>query len=426
MKNIVLFSAVCLSCFNTANTYTKNQFEVTIPLPADAPAYPPDVSFCIVDLKYNKPHLKICEFGQGAVSGFYGHQRLYGAGKIWKHLWDYLRTLKIPLIFMHGNPLDHHLLHSKSLYSIYNYRSLICPTFKDFFKQYKKQLPPCKKHTRSETQSILSLAECKGLFISNHSYLLFKNYNHIKEKCPDHLILDDATRQFVLSKLFTHLLFMDDTELQAYRPKCKIISRSYVPGMAKKIIDELKSEHYIIKPTNAFKGRGLIFVSKNDLEQTLKTILDPEMHVEKHERQEFRYWAGRRNNFFIIESLESSQPITVAGKNYDATMRVAFAMSYDYKAISIRILDAYWKLPDKAINDHCTLSESKKSHIRHGHICSARVEPETFAGVAQTLLKILPKVYKKMITIRNNPTLVPPEYAQAAIAFSQISQNANF
>jgi len=175
-----------------------------------------------------------------------------------------------------------------------------------------------------------------------------------------------------------------------------ILPTHYTKGMANEIIQTMHCQHYVIKPMDAWKGMGIIFVEQKELERTLEKILDLSSREKNDNDETYVFWSQYKKPYFLIESLETSQPVTVNNKSYDATMRVAFGLAYDHGTIVVDFLGAYWKLPEKSLHEDGSLGEIYKSHIKPG-ICSAEVDKQTYEEVKTILRNILPKVYTKMI-----------------------------
>lgn len=410
MKHFLLCTAL-LSTLHCASTPNKHVNNGIAPTQQTIQSYPPDISFCIVDLKYNKPRLKICEFGEGVVSGFYGYQRLYGQGKIWTAFWEYLEKFKRPIFYV--DP-QHNTYAAGIERSLSRLRVLGGNMYKTV-----PELKESDKFLRALQN------EQSPILVSCRQHKFFKDYKAVTQAYPNAILLDNATRPFVLNKFMTHLLFMNDPEIEHYRPGCKIIPSQYTTTMASEIINEIPAERYVIKPMNAFHGKGIIFVEQKDLDQALKSILCPSVFAEATTRQvthnpAIKYWQHNPKPYLLVESYETSQPVCNGNKSYDATMRVAFGISYDpdsihpsspgthrERDISITFFGAYWKLPKKAINEPGSLSERYQSHIQMGTNCSAKVDSKTLNEVEKILRKLLPKVYIKMIAARHDPEIIP-------------------
>ena len=374
-------------------TSKSTHSNIKINNPKKSQYYPPDISFCIVDLKYKKPHLKICELGQGTISGFHGYHRLYRIGDIWDEFWNFLAQFSDAIFYINYQQSFDSSIPIKSLATFYNRHGTMCQTVKQL-KSNPRFINALKNKTHPIIVAPLNYQEFKDCCIPTSRY-----HNAI--------LLDNATRPFVLNKLLTHLLFMHDPSIRHYRPLCKIFPTSYSPTMAQETITDIPSSEYVIKPINAYKGKGLIFVPQQELDQTLKSILCPQLDTNVTFSTNHEYWHHHPKPYFLIESRESSQLIKVAEQPYDATMRVAFGVAYHQGIIDLTFFGAYWKLPKKSIHELGSLAERYQSHIEIGSSCSTKVNDVTYNEVKKILTTILPKIYLKMLAARHDPTLIP-------------------
>lgn len=356
--------------------------------------FAPDVSFCIVDLKYNKGTLKICELGQGAVSGFIGHQRLYGRNKIWVALWDFLTSFNCPIFYLGGAQSGGK---QKALTKLQQHGGIFVPSIENFDNIMQNI------HHSPTDNVCRTIPTSSGILVMKNPHALVKNRDFFNKKYPDLILLDQATRPFVLNKLLTHLLFMNDTDLACYRPQCMILPTHHSPDLARRILSTIPSNKYVIKPINGFKGKGICFVTKKSLNPTLKEILQTKSST----KAPYAFWKKYKNPYFLVESLESSQHISIGNKTYDPTMRVAFGIAYNAGQITIKFFGAYWKLPEKPISSNYSLEDRYKSHIIPNRRSSAKVDPKTYQEVTNLLSKFLPKVYLKMLAAYHTPGLLP-------------------
>ena len=102
---------------------------------------------------------------------------------------------------------------------------------------------------------------------------------------------------------------------------------------------------------------------------------------------------------FLIEEYAPSKPVTLGGKQFDATLRMVFVLDYDQVAneINLTFLGDYWKLPEKALDEEGTLTERHKSKIVTNRESSIEVDPQDRLVVMNILGGALPKLYLKMI-----------------------------
>jgi hypothetical protein len=361
--------------------------DLQIPIPSNTTTLPQDISFCIVDLKFNHGSLKICEFGEGLVSGFTGHEKLYGKNIIWANFWKYLIKKNIHTFYLHPNVecrcndgrihnhglfkgIDNIVSCSKRLINGQRYGTYIYETKSTQNKKGLSQL--IIPRNANDTVALQP-------FIQTH---------------PSCIILDKHSRAFVLSKIATQLLFANDPQLSHYRPGCKIVLKKYNNNLAQEIITAIPSNTYVIKPINAWKGAGIIFTNAKDLDHHLKEIICNPTN----------YWKRDKSSCFLVETFEPSQTIEVRDGKYDATMRVAFAISLLDDHIDLEFLGAYWKLPNKTLDTKGKLEDLHKSHIRPKAISSAVVDKKTYTAVTSILQEMLPLVYLKMLAASKDPT----------------------
>lgn len=376
-------------------------------LPEEHKTYPPDITFCIVDLKFNRDYIKVCEFGLGVVSGFYGFERLHqdNPDYLWREFWRYLFSLHIPAFFIDSSarfyqqPVSSTTTFLKGggrLFSgISEFQRMIATT------QHAVSKKPLK-----------ALDQTMGILISRQPFIPKKMVEELAHDYPSLMVLDYVTRPFMFHKVLTHLLFADDPALEMYRPKCKILPKKYNLTLSQDLIRDLGSELFVIKPLNEWKGKGVIIVDKKELNHTLSTILSHPETINASAGKALGYWKKDKRRFFIIEAYEPSQSLDVGGKAYDPTMRVALGMHYDQGQIGISYLGAYWKLPKKSLQERGTHDEKRKSHIAAGkNNCSANVTDADFAKVQTILNDMLPKVYKKMVYARHDKNYLPTLYA---------------
>ncbi len=344
--------------------------------------YPCDISFMIVDLKYDVGRLKVCEFGMGCLSGFVGHERLYGAGKIWEGWWSFVHTFGKPLIFVaRSGPTR-------------SFQELSVP-HKDKKKdkmalQKMFTLPGIRVATLQDGLKALSLTKHYGegfqaIAMKTEPRELFEQYAALGEGETGVIAVDYATSSFALNKLYMHTLFVNDPAVARYRPQCRLLYKNNVVQDLETINAIMPADAYVIKPINAWKGEDIQMSLACDLVETSKNIL----------------WKNRTCMF--IESLEHSMPIIVDAKPYDATMRVALGLAYDQGNVTMKVLGAYWKLPVEPLTEQVSLLGSFLSRIcKGGRTSSAIVDSKTLAGVSYQLAQFMPHVYKKMVALKHS------------------------
>jgi hypothetical protein len=332
--------------------------------------YPDELSFCIVDLKFDGEKIKICEFGQGLGSTFKGYDALYGQGQIWTKFWHLLASLHQSPRFFSTNVLK-----------------------KEFAPEIFSKIGG--RHIQSINEIKPSSSKC--IFIVSNTKKEMFSCDEVKQHSPHCLILDEVTKKFVASKYETGLLF-DNPDFENYKPHFKIFPKEYSPLLAQQILEALKSTYIVLKPINASLGRGILMVEPHQLEQALRIILKKEDYPKtQKDASSFSYWAKDRENFFIAEEFVCSKKIIIDQKPYDPTMRVVFVLFNSAGIPCINFLDSYWKLPAKALTEDGTFTEQHKSHVETKRKCSACVDSNDFEIVKAQLCLLLPQIYLKML-----------------------------
>ena len=346
---------------------------------------PDDISFCIADLKFDGKNLKVLEFGDSGQSLFNGHDALYGRGSVWEKFWNYLAHFQLPIWYVGhvGKSTGSDALGrigGQSAQSVVRLQAMVEADARAKgvrnFKNYKGIVFVRRDHQRSAIEVM-------------------------KRKFPSIIFINQATYSHIVNKHNTNLLFQDDEELNAYRPVCKSSKKRYTPTLAKSIIDEIKSDLYVVKPTDGSRGRGVIFVTKDELDSTLKTILYDREALKKMCNQLpycYGFWQFGQAKNFLVEEYVSSKPITVEGKQYDATMRLVFTTYRINGKAGIDILGAYWKLPAKALSEEGSFVDKHRSDIHATtSISSAKVSAQDLKGVSDLFCPMMAKIYNKIL-----------------------------
>jgi len=356
--------------------------------------FPADISFCIADLKYDGQRIKICEFGDGMRSMFYGHDQLYEKGKIWTLFWHFLQQTNTPVWFLGAKPpktrAGEMALGTLQKMSISRFVDKVANI------ENHKMFP---KKTRKKNIAAQSLSESGGVVIFKNSFTPSFFVSEFVRKYPGFIFLDSSTKKYISDKYETDKLFQDPN-LQPFRPRCKAYPKKYASDLAETICSDLQSKIYVIKPINAAKGDGVIMVEKKDLEKTLKLIVlkDP-LPLALSQDSSYTYWKNDRNPLFLVEEFVGSKPLVVEEKVYDPTMRVIFVLYNDNGLAQVQFLGAYWKLPAKSLDQKGTLTELYKSKISGGKICSVKVSPEDYSMVTTLLEPMLCTAYIKMLSL---------------------------
>ena len=326
---------------------------------------------------------------------------LHGPGKIWGNLWHFLASFNKPIFFIDpsikGAPtLDDH--YNLGELMAYNQHAIIRSTIDLIMHRCWRTAPNRQSYDNrlDSITAILSSNNPKNIYSPAIAHI-------IKSKCPGALFIDDATRGVVLNKALTHLLFANDPEIQHFRPAALLLKKKYTPTLAQEIIKKIPATAYVIKPIDAWKGDGILMVRPHELDKYLSAMLNNPGTPGNPLAYTVSYWAHDHSRYFLVERLESSEPIKVKNKIYDATMRVAVGLAYDAGNVKVVFLGAYWKLPDKPVTAEGSLVSRFKSHISADRlICSAAVRPITYIKVQKYLNQLLPPIYRKMVALHHD------------------------
>jgi hypothetical protein len=385
--------------------------------------YPPDVSFAIIDLKYDHGNLKICEFGEAFYCDLSPYFEIHTKERLCTYFGDFFQSLKIPLFLVTSDKpreqFSRPTTYAKYVLSGFFWDFIVTNNFYNkphrapahltqsqnvFYDTLDDFIDKSESISTFKQNQPTNIMDLSGILIAKDLRFLAAHYHMLREKYPNLILLDYATSRLVQNKLFTHLLFAHDSSIEKYRPRCCILPRRYTPHLARKIITEIPSECYVIKPIDSCCGKGVIFVEPKKMAHALYLILHPIQITSA--KKDYLFWKKYRKNYLLVESFEQSQPTMINKKHYDATMRVVFGMAYDGNNITIKFFDAYWKLPERALEDEGSLSEKHKSHVRLDMKCAVAVDPQTYKEATDILQQILPTIYFKMIAASNTPHLL--------------------
>lgn len=370
---------------------------VMVPLPKRTD-YPAAVSFMIVDLKYDTNRLKICEFGEGFLSGFVGHQKLFGPGKIWKAWWAFVASLDRPVFLVNTQEG--------------------CTSFSSLYKPSRKDRPgncainclyACKGMAVSSWKDVVRVLpaiktpslDLNAIAVKFGSKTALKEYATFANNKHGVAVIDYVSERFCLNKLYMHTLFANDPVVKHFRPYCSVFDKAEIVDAVDSIKRTMPADAYVIKPINSWKGMGIRMTAADDLQKICTQLFS------KEASKNHAFW--QRRHEVLLESLEHSKPILVEDQLYDATMRVALGLAYVRGAVKMKVLGAYWKLPTAALDDEASLEKTCISHIVPGKkvVTSAIVDHHTMAAVERDLRVCMPHVYKKMVALKYNNIHVP-------------------
>lgn len=176
----------------------------------------PDISCFIVDMKYDGDSIKIFEFGNIERAGLTGYEKVYGKGKVWRQLWEYLRSYDMPI--WHAGPF---------------YRGKESAAFDDFIAKggiYKNSIFSLKLDPYFKKLSKKKSAVQKNQLKDYKGIILVGGYTGKKKRLikefSEFICLNKKACNFVRNKYKTAQLF-DDDELREFKPQWKIYPKAY-------------------------------------------------------------------------------------------------------------------------------------------------------------------------------------------------------
>lgn len=352
----------------------------------------PDISFVIADIKYNKGTLKILEMGEGPRSYFKGHEQLYGEGKIWQSLWEYLKTFKLPIWYVGEELTTPHKQKQIAHDDLYNMGGQCFSSI----NHLKKNSVFKERMNKKITNFGNNVSDYQGIIIVRRYKNRRTEVETFKREYPNFIYLDDAVCNHVNNKHKTSLAF-NRAGLDHYRPRWNVYSKLYTSELSDKIAADLTTDTFVIKPVNSANGWGIIMTHRTELDQTLNLILNHKELCAQSKDRSFNQWAQDRNNTFLIEEYVASQPLKIDTKLFDPTLRMIFVLHYDQQKIGMHFLGSYWKLPELALDEKGSFTKKHKSKIIPYKQSSEKVSLEDEKEVQTILRSIMPILYEHML-----------------------------
>lgn len=361
--------------------------------------FPADITFLCADIKYKDGELKFCELGDAVHSFFTRDMRLEVNGKIytthapcWGIFWHYLKQFNLPIWFVGAIP-------NRNAVAIDEFQRMggrcvngLRQLAKD--KEFKK----CLKEGFIKTNII---AHYQGIIIYCPLSVHERDGQSIrafKKRYPEFIVVNNAVRPVVARKDVTYRLFCD-AGLADYVPLSKIYPKIYNQCLLDDINQSFTSNPLIIKPVAGTCSRGVITVHKDDIGEMLSKIF--------HKKDQYPLWLSEWQHDnecqFMVSSYVPSKIILVDGKYYDPTLRIVCVLHYDNNTIYVTVLGAFWKIPERSLNDEVSLTEK---HITRAHLVvqdpdefysGILVEKKDMDDIRTILHQCLPHLYEKML-----------------------------
>lgn len=367
------------------------------------------ISYMFVDFKYRDDSIKICEFGgcNNVCSGdkhiwvdAYG-QRFNCITPCWDMFWQCLSQYNLPVWYVGKSPSTEHKgqKFSPAEHLAWNQFRIMGGHHAVSLAKLEHDPVFIAAEAKNKAFNVADMSTYSGIVMVRwfgYSKKKLEKMNRFKQKYPHFLVVDECTKQFSARKSSGVSLFADDT-LREYKPRWGLYPRVYDPELSQKIIEDIKSDRVVIKPTKSSQSKGVIIVEKELLNDLLKIILPSEK-----KRIKKTFWSTIKDESFLVEEFCESKTITVRGRMYDATMRMFFIVRSDQGKIYATVLGGYWKIPPKALSEVGTITEKHKTYaFMSKDFTALPISTEDTQNARALLKNILPHIYLKMVERTN-------------------------
>ncbi len=356
---------------------------VTTPLPVD-------VSFLIVDTKYNEERgAQICEIQHGCLSGFTGNVTLHERqDRIVEKL-----VAKLSSLFDQSFVAAHAFVDPTTNKLLSEHDQWIHVDQVKDFDTNKDFLPRAVLHPEDPQD----MSTYHGLVCI--SPMMRMDRDQFRSSYPGVILIDNAFYSYATSKLKMSEFLMENAFTKEHKPKWGRYHRSE-NGLKERIDREIGSDLYVLKPLEEFNGTGVIIFKKEDLQFTLDCLFNKKINSLHAHDKAYEYWRNSNAAEFIVEEFIEVEPVSVphlGGNLYCPTLRLAFLLFYNKNSIEITGLGGYYTLPRKALNEPGSLNECYKSYVVLPHF--AKADPEIREKAEDQIKEVLKILYQKLLVV---------------------------
>jgi len=351
---------------------------------------PVDISFVIVDFKYNAVQgIKICEVQQSSISD---------------------------ISFTDQFPDTEVVNYEKSIYShIKKHFDKIW--FSDISDIYNKKLAEIfdKNHVRVGNSKFVfnaTQAPMDPYDLSTYQGAYYTKVGQIEKlgtflkKNPGVVVIDAATAPFWMNKEKMSQLFTKNTELSQFKPSWHSYQKKYSSNLAKTICEDIPGNSVVIKPLSSLMGNGVIIVKKEVLDKTLRLILTNKKMLRKISDVSYYYWSKDKSKSFIVEEFIESDPVIASlldNLPYDGTLRAVCGLEFNMNKITIQIFGMHWKLPKKSLLEEGSMNDLHKNFPRRTEDRNVPVKREIQEQIKIELNHALTLLYQEMLGLKTLP-----------------------
>jgi hypothetical protein len=165
--------------------------------------------------------------------------------------------------------------------------------------------------------------------------------------------------------------------IKSYKPETFVININTFSCDITTALRQCHADKFVLKPVDASQGRGVVLLSRQELEthyyalahylaQRSKEILllDVFDDYRKNKITELHQFAYRNNcQTILLQAYIASDFLRHNEADYDPTGRVVLFLSKTETTCHIKVIDGYWKLPEKPISIDADTEISRLSHV---------------------------------------------------------------
>ena len=325
----------------------------------------------IIDFKVKiNGKLQILELGSGIASSYDGHEALYGFGRVRGELLNVIACAynqKMHLIHCDEYQLRLCLNAFNSMTRIMNHNI----TFD------AGESPPV------DVLIVAADPDCDVGFVNTTAAV-----NQFDNPV---LLGDEVIGLCAIDKsMLSHMQHQLSPAEQAFFPRSALIDLTASLPDFQELFGSL--EQFVIKPTHAAGGDGIIVVnSKDELLFHLENLKNCGGSVDAKTKAAYEFWGNATTAYCIVQELVEAKPITVNEKDYAPTGRaVIFAKPNSGIFSSVEVVGMYWKLPPEPCGPSFN-SSNVVSQIHEGSaINSARISEDDQQLIATQIKNIFP------------------------------------
>ncbi|MBA2728527.1 MAG: hypothetical protein H0U49_10200 [Parachlamydiaceae bacterium] len=380
--NSFFFIILFMTCFSPRSIFAEEFDQKESQLPAD-------VSFVVVDIKYNAERgAQICEIQHGISSSFKGETFSNGGYSL----------IAQNLV----KELDR--FHERSWASN---GAFFDPSLKQEFLNDRKW---------NVAQDFISITKNKQFLVhaaapvydpadlnSYHGFVIMRpgqieNRKSFRKKYPGIICIDNATYSNRKDKYKVTNLLMGDPSTEKHKPKWGLYSLENEEGLIERINKDIGSDLLVIKPLHGSLGNGVIILKKEDLQEALEYLFKRKPQGAPNIDPAYEFWLSCNSESFLVEEFIEVEPVSaphLEGKLYSPTLRLAFLMIYNKKEIEIVCLGGYYSLPNKSLCEEGTLNERYKTTCQLPYYLKG--DPEIMKLAEEQIKEVLHILYQKLL-----------------------------